>query len=398
MMTFSQKLLNSLKRLEKWVEDNGYKGYEPFDGLSSPLHALTFNNLLLERFLQQAVRWFPINIRPLIGVTKKESTKGRGYMAAGYLIMHRVTGDTAYLRKSESCLDWLDRHKAEGYKSHSWANFFPFSSRSGKLPANESIIVWTSLIGQAFIDAYEQTGDERYLDIVRSVCDWILAVPRERTDKGSCLSYVAYLQESIHNSNMLGAAMLARASAYIDDPRLLATAREAMVYSCSRQHADGSWWYGESPNLRWIDNFHTAYNLDSLQCYIETSGDRQYEGNLRRGFDFYKGHFFLADGTPKYYHDRTFPIDSQCMSQSIETLAKFAGFDREAMDLAIRVANWAIDVMQDKRRGCFSFRRYRTGMVDRTPMLHWGQATMYKALALLYSRIRSRRREPGQKV
>jgi hypothetical protein len=318
-------------------------------------------------------------------------------MAAGYLIMHRLGAGPDYLGKARACLDWLDRHKAEGYVHHSWANYFPFSSRTGRLPAREPIIVWTSLIGQAYLDAYESTGDGRYLEIVRSVCEWILNVPRERTASGSCLSYVAFTQESIHNSNMLGAGLLARASAHIDDARLVPTAKEAMRYTCSRQLPDGSWWYGEAADLHWIDNYHTAYNLDSLKWYLLATGDREYEGHLARGLDFFKRHFFLADGTPKYYHDRTYPIDSQCMSQAIETLANFGDQDRECLELAIRVANWAIDVMQDPQRGHFYFRRYRTGLVDRTPMLHWAQATTYKALALLHARLQGTAggRKPG---
>jgi hypothetical protein len=149
------KILASLDALEGWVEKNSYRGYEPFDGLSSYLRALTFKNLFLERVLQQAVRRVPFNLRPLIGVTKKESTKGRGYMAAGYLAMYRATESPAYLTKANSCLCWLDENRARQYESHSWGNHFDFSSRSGRLPAQEPIIVWTSLIGHAFLDGYE---------------------------------------------------------------------------------------------------------------------------------------------------------------------------------------------------------------------------------------------------
>ena len=39
-----------------------------------------------------------------------------------------------------------------------------------------------------------------------------MSLPRERTDRGDCLSYFAHGQESIHNANMLGAAALARAA------------------------------------------------------------------------------------------------------------------------------------------------------------------------------------------
>ena len=113
-MEFRDKLLASLNKLERWIEENRYKGYEPFDGLSSPLRIFTFDNLLLERLLQQAVRWSPVNVRPFLGISRKESTKGRGYMAAGYLIMHRPGAGPDYLEKARACLDWPDRRKAEG--------------------------------------------------------------------------------------------------------------------------------------------------------------------------------------------------------------------------------------------------------------------------------------------
>ena len=40
-----QKITDTIDRLEKWVEEHEYKGYEPFDGLSSFLRPLTFNSL-----------------------------------------------------------------------------------------------------------------------------------------------------------------------------------------------------------------------------------------------------------------------------------------------------------------------------------------------------------------
>ena len=92
---FKKKLRQSLDKLLGWIERADYRGYEPFDGLSSPLRALTFDNLMLERLLQQTVRQSPVNLRPLLGIKPQESTKGRGYMAWGYLQMYRSTGDAA---------------------------------------------------------------------------------------------------------------------------------------------------------------------------------------------------------------------------------------------------------------------------------------------------------------
>ena len=100
MTDMKDVLEESIKKVEKWVEDHAYKGYEPFDGLSSFLRPLTFGNLFAERVLQQLVRQNPINLRPILGIRPQESTKGRGYMAWGFLAMFEITGDGAYKEKA----------------------------------------------------------------------------------------------------------------------------------------------------------------------------------------------------------------------------------------------------------------------------------------------------------
>ena len=382
-------VLNSLQKVQKWVEDHGYKGYEPFDGLSSWARPLAFGTILGDRLLLQLIRQSPVNLRPFLGVTPKESTKGRGYMARGYLILYRTTGREEYKTKAVECLRWLDGHKAKKYAKHSWANHFDFSSRGGRYTSEDPIIVWTALIGQGYLDAYEITGDKWFLEIADSVCGWIMDLPREKTATGNCLSYLMPVQNTIHNANMLGTAMLARTARHTGNREYIEVARSAMEYSVSRQLPDGSWWYAEYPNHQWIDNFHTGYNLDSLKCYIENTGDEIWRPNLLRGLDFLKTHFFEPNGRPKYYHTRTYPVDSQCAAQAIETLAGFSELDPECLDLAVKVARWTIENMQDAD-GHFYYRQYPLGIKAKTPMLHWAQATTFKALAQLHARLAAR--------
>jgi hypothetical protein len=378
----------SIQRVERWVEDHDYKGYEPFDGLSSSLRPWTCGNLFLERLLLQLIRQSPLNLRPVLGVTPLDSTKGRGYMASGYLTMLQVTADGRYAERAVSCLEWLIRHKSSRFRNFTWANHFDFASRGGRYSKDEPIVVWTALIGQAFLDAFECLNEPRYLEVAESICDWILALPRERTGSGTCISYHALFQSSVHNANMLGAAILARTARLTGNARALDVATEAMEYSCSRQRPDGSWYYAEDPRFRWIDNFHTAYNLDSLKCYIDNSDDGRFAGNLRHGFEFWTEAFFDAAGRPKYYHDRLYPIDSQCASQAIETLANFADYDSVSLSLGCKVATWTITHMQDPR-GYFYYRRYPL-LTARTPMLHWAQATTYKSLSSLLLKLTAR--------
>ena len=376
---------SSLEKVQRWVEDRDYKGYEPFDGLSSWARPLAFGTIFGDRLLMQLIRQSPINLRPLLGVTPKDSTKGRGYMAWGYVILYRTTGRREFLVKAEDCLAWLDQHKSPRFKNHAWSNHFDFSSRGGRYTKDDPIIVWTSLIGQAYLEAFEATGEKRWLEIADSACGWIMKLPREKTERGECISYLADLQESIHNSSMLGAALLARTARHTNNAEYLEVARSAMEYSCSRQLPDGSWRYAEDPKYHWFDNFHTGYNLDSLLYYIKCTGDEEWSGQLRRGLDFFKNNFFEANGCPKYYHNRKFPVDSQCAAQAIDTLALFAHEDPSCLELSLKVARWTIANMQ-ARDGHFYYRQYPL-MKAKTPMLHWGQATTFKALALLHEKL-----------
>ena len=310
------------------------------------------------------------------------STKGRGYMAGGYLTMYKTTGNEAYKKKAFEQLDWLDKHKSPKYQDHSWANHFAFASRGGRYEADESIIVWTALIGFVYLEAYDMFAEKKHLEIIKSIERWILALPREKTDSGTCISYFMPEQSCIHNSNMLGAAFLAHAAKFTMTKESLPTARKAMVYSCSRILPDGSWWYADLPKHYWIDNFHTGYNLDSLKHYIEFSKDIEYEPLLKKGIGFLIKNFFENNGMPKYYNNNTYPVDSQCAAQAIETLANFADIDPEALPMACKVADWWIKNMQDKD-GHFYFRLYKSGIKDKTPMLHWANATTYKGLTML---------------
>jgi len=380
-------ILMSLNKLEKWVEDHDYKGYDPADGLTSYLRPLTVRNLFLDRLLLQLVWRCPINLRPLLGVQPLDSCIGRGYMAWGYLTMLKNTGNDNYNKKAVSCLTWLQENKAPGFGNYCWGKMFDFASRGGRQGRFEPITVWSSLIGQAFLDAFELTKKEIYFKVAESICNWILEIPKNITDSGICLNYTAFGVGdcTIHNQSMLAAALLARTAKFNNNDEFLGVSKEAIKYTCTRQNPDGSWYYGEEPKYRWIDNFHTGYNLDALKCYIENTDDKTYEDHLVKGFNFFKNNFFEATGRPKYYHNRTYPIDSQCASQAIETLANYFDYDESSLNLGLKVAKWTIDNMQD-RSGYFYFMRYPF-IILKVPMIHWAQATTYRALALLLSKI-----------
>ena len=134
--------------------------------------------------------------------------------------------------------------------------------------------------------------------------------------------------------------------------------------------------------FHWIDVFHTGYNLDSLWRYGRSSGDQAFDQSLQKGYAYFRTNFFEPSGRVKYYGHKATPTDIQCASQAIDTLLLFSDHDREGVGVARRIALWYAQRMQGKD-GHFYFRRYPAGIANTAAMIHWGQATMYKALAHL---------------
>src|SRR3990172_3046739 len=285
-------LERSLGQVVSWVQENEYRGYEPADGNSSSLFRLTRGRVFPMRVLQQVVLRAPFNIRPFIGISAHESAIGRGYMAWGYTLRYRRTGDHSLRHEAIACLEGLIANRTPRSNEFCWGDLYEYATRGGRRPYGEPLLIWSALIGHAFLDAYELLHDDKYLRVAESTCDWMLKLPREQTETGNCLSYVAYRQSSIHNANVMGAAFLARLAALTNNHEALEVAKSAMNYTCSRQRDDGSWYYAEDPRYNWIDNFHTGYNLSALKSYRDATKDDSFDDRLVKGRRFYKSCFF----------------------------------------------------------------------------------------------------------
>lgn len=378
-------LCESIGRLAHWLEHNDYRGYDTFDGLSARfLRPFTFETKLLRIVLQQSVRRCPLNLRPVLGIKKEHSSKGMGFLARGFMRLHKSTGDPVWAGKAKFALNWLIDNQLQGYSGACWGNHFDYQSRGSYIPKGLPTVVWTALIGHAFLDAYDHFRSDRYLQVAISACEHVLRDLDAFPDgEGVCISYVPGKDSRVHNANTLGASLLARTYLQTKNQSYRELAQKAMQYTAQHQRSDSSWYYAEKADGHWVDSFHTGYVLDCFKHYAESTGDHRFNQKLMNGYEHWKKIFFLTDGTPRYYDHKTLPIDIQCSSQAIDTLVFFHDRDPESLILAVKVAEWTITNMQD-RTGFFYYRRYSPWLVNKTPTLHWGQATMLCALAGLY--------------
>ena len=163
-------------------------------------------------------------MRPLLGIPKSRSTKGMGYLAKGFMRLQQATGDKSWGDKAESALQWLVEHESKGYSGACWGNHFDYQSRGFYLPKGVPTIVWTSLIGHAFLDGYDHFKRDSYLQVAVSACEHISRDLDTYAEGDSvCISYIPTGSNYIHNANTLGASLLAR-TCFLHAERILSIA------------------------------------------------------------------------------------------------------------------------------------------------------------------------------
>ncbi len=388
-----ERLSSSLIKLEDYCAREQYKGWDPFDGLNSRV----FQALpLLKKWDLARLVWLqsfkrnPLNLRKLFLVPKEFNSKGIGLLLKGYchIYNYRLQTDNHVFGSSEEIIlkirylaNLLLSLQSKGFSGACWGYNFDWQARRLFLfPKNTPTIVATTFCATALFDAFEVTRDREYLDIALSSADFVLKdLKRTHRDGGFLFSYSPFDGNStVYNASLMGSKLLSYCFHYTNR-EILKTAAQKSVMACVRaQNNDGSWYYGELPIQKWIDSFHTGYNIDCLTSYQELTGDHIYSGAIEKGFDFYIGNFFLQDGTPKYYHNKIYPIDIHSPAQFFITLGHL-NLIPEYKPFAEKVLNWTISNMQN-RDGYFYY-QIRKKFSSRISYMRWNNAFMFYALS-----------------
>ncbi len=371
------KVQNCIEEMLTYIELEDYTGYDPYDALNSPLLKLiSSKSKYLRIAVTQFLRRCPVNLRPLLGVKKGHNPKGIGLFLWSYSKLYALTKEPRYLERIDYLLNILEQIQSRGYSGNAWGYNFDWQSWTFMRPKGTPTIVNTSFIGHALLDCYELTGRQRALDMAIPIRDFIIGdLHRIKLDGTFCFSYTPVDTEVVHNANLLGASILARLTRYCDDDRLTQAALASLEYSMQHQRDDGSWFYADTSIQGWIDSFHTGFNLQAIRYILDAGLAPEYRAAYRKGVEYYAGNFFLEDGTPKYYHDRTYPIDIHSPAQAI---CFFCREGKEYEALTDRIVNWMMQNMYSER-GFFYFRKGRL-LTNRIPYMRWSQAWAFHAL------------------
>lgn len=394
--TMAGKTLKAFEKLCRYCQAEKFKGWDPYDGLNSKVFSsipLLKKSGFLRLVMIQGFKRSPFNLRRMFMVPKEYNAKGIGLFLQGYCNLYETVHAhpfmAGYLGDEEELISRIDELagiliglKSEGYSGACWGYNFDWQARLEFLfPKNTPTVVATAFCATALEDAARITGNGKYLDVALSSSRFVLNDLHRTEFEGGFLFSYSPLEgnNTVFNASLLGSKLLGMCYAHTGDRECLDAAQASVRACCRAQADDGSWVYGTSPVQGWIDSFHTGYNLDALVCYGETTGDKSFDGNMERGFEFYVNNFFEPDGTPKYYHDMTYPIDIHCPGQLFVTLSRLHRFDGKCRDLADKVMNWTIANMQDEK-GYFYY-QLKKGVSSKIPYMRWSNAFMFNAMS-----------------
>jgi rhamnogalacturonyl hydrolase YesR len=347
----------SFDRLKRYCEKENYKGWDPFDGLSSRL----FQSMPVIRSNRYArLAWIQLFL-------------------TGYCNLYQQQPLEDYLSRIHTLAEKIIDLQSTGYSGSCWGYYFDWQARAFFQPKHMPTVVATSFVADALWNAYELTGREQYKEVALSSTEFILKdLNRTYNDAGDfSFSYSPMDNSQVFNASLLGARLLSRAWHYTKQPHLQQEAAKAVRFVCTHQQANGSWAYGALPFHSWVDNFHTGFNLECIYEYQQYTGDRSFNDYVEKGFDYYIKTFFTTEGISKYYNNQLYPVDIHAPAQLLVTLVKLSRLEAHQA-LAEKVLDWTITHMQHKK-GYFYYQR-KKWFSSSIPYMRWAQAWMFYAM------------------
>ena len=386
--------VNSFLTLLEYCEKEGFKGWDPYDGLNSKI----FNSLPIKYWDLARLVWIqgfkrsPVNLRNIFLVPKAYNAKAIGLFLLGYCNLFEISKsqnnffiDSEYiLEKIYKLANLLNKLKNNNYSGACWGYNFDWQARRLFLfPANTPTVVATTFCVDALFKAYDITKDKKFKNIALSSSNFILKDLNRTPHKSGFLFSYSPLNgnNTVFNASLLGAKTLSLCYKYSAKNKYKEIAEKAIRSVCESQLIDGSWVYGLLPVQSWKDSFHTGYNLDAISSYQQYTNDNQFESYLENGFDFYINNFFKNDGTPKYYHNSTFPIDIHCPGQLFVTLSRLKKYKRHKK-IANKVMDWTLKNMQSKN-GYFYYQLKKL-FSSKISYMRWSNAFMFNAMTFYF--------------
>ena len=391
-----EDLWDSIKLFAGWLDRTGYESYDPYDlwgtGYGLWARKVYYRQPLLGIPLVAPVLvteiLYPGTRRLFVG--KARFATADAQLALGFLNLHYVAEEPAYLDTATALGNDLLKISVPGYSGHCWGYPFDWQNSGALWRKDTPFITATPYCFEAFLALYDVTGDGQWLDIARSVARFVSGDLKDTaiTETASASSYSPIDNGTVVNASAYRAWALLEAASRFDNQAYGEQGTRNLNFVLLSQNKDGSWPYAWTPDGEgsFIDHFHTCFVLKNLYKLNRRLGRDDVDQAIRKGCDFYREHLFYPDGTPRPYavkpRMQIVRHELYDFAEAIALGALLGDAWPEGCHTARGLAQYARNELQTGT-GCFLTRAYRGRIKHRFPYIRWAQAQMFHALALL---------------
>ena len=147
-----------------YIESEEYKGYDPYDGLTSPLFKLPGlnTNKKVRFYSQQLIKRFPISLRPMLFIHKGYDPVTIGLCIQAYTNLSDIQDNKRqyYYKKIDYLISKLEELQSKGFSGTCWGYNFDWVSSIVTIPAYGPNVVATGIITNALFEYYKISGSE----------------------------------------------------------------------------------------------------------------------------------------------------------------------------------------------------------------------------------------------
>lgn len=333
--------------------------------------------ILCEAFIPSARRLFHRRLRFPIA---------DAHYAMGFGYLYRALGLPAYFDRMNGFLGALIATRCPGYREYCWGYPFDWVTRNGTITRDTPLITTTPYVFDALALAHELEPRDQWRDVLASIGRHAATDIQDFTagDGAATCSYTPHDSGGVINAAAYRASLLTSASQMFGNDRYRALAQRNLQFVLNAQNPDGSWFYAADGIREFVDHYHTCFVLKAIARIDTATGDDRCLAALARGVAYYQAHLFADDGLPKPFakaprlttYTRELYDCAECINLCLLLKDRFPALEQTLHRVVEAVlADWV------KPDGSFRSRRLLAGW-DNVPMHRWGQAQMFRSLAL----------------
>lgn len=399
-----EELQDMIKNFASWLEKSGYASYDPYDiwgthygqwarrlyYKKNPMGAVLVAPVLLMEMICPSLRKF--------FVRKERFATADAQLVLSFLNLHNeeqlsnrnCQQATVWLTKAKYLAEELLSYSISGFSGYCWGYPFDWQHGQGLTRKGTPLITATPYCFEAFLGLFDVTGEDRWLEISRSIANFIFKDINDTSvgKNAAAGSYHPYdHQGKVINASAYRAFVLFEAAHRFGEEAFADKARKNLNFILQTQRNDGSWLYAlDNPKEAFIDHFHTCFVLKNLHKINLLLNDPSVRQAIEDGYAYYRRELFDREGLPKSFaiqpRMQIVQIEMYNIAEAINLGALLQEYIPEAFDKAHKLACIVKNRFQ-LPEGYFITRSYIGGLKHKVPFLRWPQAQLFHALTKL---------------